>query len=76
MVVMIVIGWAVALPLFVVLGLFCAAKVLGRRARGAKVASGTDMTSFARQFQTARSSSSPAPAGAGQPASQSVSAGY
>ena len=54
MIAVIIIGWAVALPLCVVVGLFCAAKVLGRRARTSDAPTvGTDMTAFARQFPVA-----------------------
>jgi hypothetical protein len=78
-IVMIVIGWAVALPVTVVLGLFCASKVLGRRARVAAAtgAEATDMTVFARQFPTMRESASLAAVDAtSQAASRPVGAGY
>jgi hypothetical protein len=73
MIVMIVIGWAVALPLVVVLGLLCASKVLGRRTRAAGPSGATDMTAFAHQFPMVHDSASIA---ATDGASQSVSAGY
>jgi hypothetical protein len=77
MIVLIVIGWAVALPLFVVLGLFCAAKVLSHRARVAETSGETDMTGFARQFPTVFDDASPASVSAtSRGGSPSVGAGY
>jgi hypothetical protein len=77
MIVLIVIGWTVVLPLCVVLGLFCASRMLGRRARAAKATGGTDMQPFSRQFSTVPDNEPPAPATeASQRTSRSVSAGY
>jgi hypothetical protein len=75
MIVMIVVGWTVVLPLCVVLGLFCASKVLGHRSR-VRAARASDMSASARSHPTLGERGSPAPATeAGQP-TRSVSAGY
>jgi hypothetical protein len=76
MIVMIVIGWAVALPLLVVLGLFCASKVLERRARTVGATGATDMTGFARQFSAVLSSESVASANATSERGSVSAAGY
>jgi hypothetical protein len=75
MIVMIVVGWAFALPLFVIAGLFCASKVLSRRARTVGATVATDMTPFARQFSAVLDSESLASADAAGER-ESVSAGY
>jgi hypothetical protein len=77
MIVLIVIGWAVALPLCVVFGLFGAAKVLGRHARVVEATGATDMSGFARQFSAVVDSASSAPVTAtSQGTSPPVGAGY
>jgi hypothetical protein len=73
MIVMIVLGWALALPLCVVVGLLCTSKMLGRRARPTVANGATDMAAFARQFPTVLDSD---PMVSADSVSRAVSSGY
>jgi hypothetical protein len=54
MVVLIIVGWTLALPAVVVIGLSVAARMLSARARGADAGADVNVTALAREFVGAK----------------------